>query len=688
MKVVQMVPRMEVGGVEKGVVDLVKYFRDGRIEHQVISGGGQLVPRLQEYGARHRYSAVYRKSPFSLALIPKVRRILVQERAAILHARSRVPAWIGFFATRNTDTHFLTTAHGMYKSRRWSEVMSWGKYVICPSRTVARHIKQWYQIPDEKIIVIPRWVDLSLFSCRPYSERRSSNLIVSVGRISPSKGYEYLIEAFKRLVRENSYLTLHIVGTPDASKMNYFHHLKHLVTRHSLHYNVKFIGYREDIPGILHDARMLVAPSVQDESFGRVIIEAMAAGVPVVASRVGGYQELIRDGRDGILVNPRDSESLAGGMREVLQESMHAAYMTEQARGKVEREYTLETCLEKTAGVYEKTVSEKRILVMKISALGDLILVFPALRALRERFPRARITLLTHRKFTPLLFECPYVDEVVSVEDRYRRLGYIVKLSGMLRRKSYDYVIDLQNNRASHLIAFLTFPRYSFGYRRRLGFLLSRPAEITRSDDPMTSQERILRYLGVTLKSKELLFWETGEKPSLHLPQGNFIGVNVGASRKWETKNWPVDSIVKLIRLIYKYLPSYKVALLGDRDSCARARQIDAAVFPQPFDLCGKTQLGDLPSLLRQLDACVTPDTATLHLARACGVPVVALFGPTDPRRHTVASSELRVLEGQTECRHCYRPRCGAEDPGQCMHSIEPKAVFQELKSLLSAAGK
>ena len=295
MRVMQILPRMCVGGVERGVYDLAKFFKDKDITTIIVSGGGQLASELEAEGIKHYALPVYRKSPLGLLLIPKLRKIIEDEKIDIIHARSRVPGWISFFASRSSLAHFITTAHGIYKNRFFSEVMGWGKFVIAPSRVVARHMRDKFGVSEDKISIISRWVNLNKFNFTDYKTRKESNYIVSVGRISPTKGYEHLIKGFKKVVRFNPYLKLKIVGSADKSKQRYLEYLKTLVNRFSLNYNVEFVGFAQDIEGVLARARILVAPSVIEESFGRVVIEAFACGVPVIATAVGGFKEIIED---------------------------------------------------------------------------------------------------------------------------------------------------------------------------------------------------------------------------------------------------------------------------------------------------------------------------------------------------------------------------------------------------------
>jgi len=683
MRVMQILPRMRVGGVERGVYDLARFFKDKDVTTIIVSGGGPLAEELEAQGIKHYTLPVYRKSPLGLFLIPKLRKIIEDEKIDIVHARSRVPGWISFFASRSGRTHFITTAHGIYKNRFFSEVMGWGKFVIAPSRVVARHMRDRFGVPEDKISIISRWVDLDKFNFTDYKTRKESSYIVSLGRISPSKGYEHLIKGFKKVVRFNPYLKLKIVGSADKSKQRYLGHLKTLVNRFSLNYNVEFVGFTQDVEGILARARILVAPSVIEESFGRVVIEAFACGVPVVATAVGGFKEIIEDGKNGLLVEPEDSSAISEGILKILEDSNFAEKLVKQAREKVERKYTMEECLLETEEVYKKTTNSLRILVIKISSLGDLILSLPSLKALRSEFPHSSISLLTLKKYHSFLCDCPYIDEVISLDGKYKKLKSIFNITSALRRCSFDYIVDLQNSRSSHLISFLSFPRQSFGYSYRGGFLLTRRIKYNRQDSPLLSQEKVLQLLGIKFVEKKLTFWPQESEHPIALPAADLIGINISASRKWRSKNWPRGHILRLIDLIHKNFYNSRVVLFGDEDSKEEARIIEKSSQPSPLNLCGKTTLRTLPQVMKSLKAFITPDTATLHLSVALGIPTIALFGPTDPSRHTVKSKNLHVFCEKMPCSFCYRPKCGLEETNACLAKISSQRVLAKIKEIL-----
>jgi len=150
MKILQILPKMNLGGVERGVLDAVNFFKkrcikhlssENAVENIVVSSGGRMVDKLFQLGVKHYKLPVSQKSPLILGQIPKLKKIIQREKVAIVHARSRMPGWVSFFASRASNAHFVTTAHGIYRNRFFSEVMGWGKYVICPSKVVARHMK-------------------------------------------------------------------------------------------------------------------------------------------------------------------------------------------------------------------------------------------------------------------------------------------------------------------------------------------------------------------------------------------------------------------------------------------------------------------------------------------------------------------------------------------------------------------
>ena len=131
-------------------------------------------------------------------------------------------------------------------------------------------------------------------------------------------------------------------------------------------------------------------------------------------------------------------------------------------------------------------------------------------------------------------------------------------------------------------------------------------------------------------------------------------------------------------------MPNFKVILFGDKDSIEIGAQIEKAISPHPFNLCGKTTLRDLPQIMQKLKVFITPDTATLHLSSAVGVPTIALFGPTDPYRHTVKRKNLFVFCEKLPCSFCYQSKCKLKEGNLCLEKITPQSVFNKIKDIVN----
>ncbi|MCR4337254.1 MAG: GT4 family glycosyltransferase PelF, partial [Candidatus Omnitrophica bacterium] len=460
MRILQILPELNVGGVETGTVDLAKYLVEHGHDAIVVSNGGPLVKDLESFGARHYQLAVHKKSLWTMrCMIKPLREIILKEKVDIVHARSRVPAWIAYFACFRTPAQFLTTCHGYYSSSFFSRVMGWGKQVIVPSEAIGRHMIEDFKVPLENIRCIPRSVDLTKFQkTREDKPGKSSFTIAIVGRITPLKGHEYFLRAMAKVVRTMPYVKIWIIGDAPARKEFYRRDLEVLVERLGLKDHVEFLGNRSDIPDLLTQIDLLVFSSVVPEAFGRVILEAQAAGVPVVATRVGGVVDIIDDEKTGLLVPPKDPEMMANAIVRVLQDKNLVRQFVQLAREKIEQKFTLEHMAGQTIKVYEEVLRSPNILVIKMTSLGDVILVTASLKALRKRYPEAKIYCLVGKESRSILQRCPYLDGliVVDVKGEDRSWWRLWKLSEKLRSYRFDKVIDFQNNARSHVLSFLT----------------------------------------------------------------------------------------------------------------------------------------------------------------------------------------------------------------------------------------
>ena len=702
MNILQLLPKLEVGGVERGTVDLARHLALNGHKAVVISGGGTLVRDLEKFKVKHYRLPIGQKSPLkAFLMIRKVKDIIEKENIDIVHARSRVPALIGFFAARATNRVFLTTAHGYYKKHLISRVMGWGKFVIVASNVIAKYMNEDFGVPDERIRLIPRGVDLDKFKFEPLKDRKSKEFKIGIiSRITPLKGHDTFVEAIAILHRIMPNARAVIVGEPPSKKQKYMDDIKLLVKRSGLTSVVEFMGGRSDIPEILSQLDVLVSSTKTPEAFGRVIIEAQAKGVPVVATRVGGVVDIIKDGENGLLCPAEDPKAMADAILRLSKDKQLREKLTLNGRRNVEEKFKLEGMFKRTLDVYNESLKKTDILVIKVSSIGDVILVTPSLKAIREKYPQANIYVLVGLAAKDLLVGCPYINGLVLYDDkgRDRGLAGLLSVARRLRSWNFDIVIDFQNNRKSHLLSFLSMGRHRYGYgRRKLGFLLNHkvkePKGKGKSYDvigPVEHQFKVLELLGINIKQDERLeLWpvQNNERWADDFLQANWanrskplIGMSVGASLRWFSKRWPTDNFVRFCDEAAKKFQA-RVVLTGTKEDLAECMKIASLSKSKPIVAAGKTDLMQLVSLIKRCDVFITPDSATMHISAAVNVPFVTLFGPTDPLRHTPPNAEAIILKQDLPCSPCYSSKCARGYI--CMKKITVEEVLDSVRKLL-----
>ncbi len=701
MKVLQILPSLEVGGVERGVLDLVRAMKKRGDESVVISSGGELVAELQKLGIPHYSLPVHKKSIFSLSLIPKIAEVIERERIDLVHARSRVPAWLAWLAARKTARPFVTTCHGYYSHHLLSHVMGWGKRVIVISRVIGRHMIDDFGVAPDRISLIHRGVDLSQFPFRstqydPHREAKPRPFrVINIGRFSPIKGQVEFLKAVHQAWREVPNLEVWLVGSEAKGKRKYTDLIERTIRQLGLGHMVKLLGTRRDIPELLWQSDLLVLSTLVPEAFGRVVIEAGAVGTPVVATKVGGVLDIIDSEDNGMLVPPGDIHAMAEAMVHLLKDREKAQAFAVKLRAKVEQQFTLDEMVEKTLAVYREAKDEKKILVIKLGAVGDVILAVPSLRMLRERFPKATISLLVDRKFSSLVSVSPYLDDVIPIDrERLHEWPYLFRLAKRLRREGFDVSVDLQNSKWTHLLAILSGIGERSGFRRGMfGFLLNR-ADWTYhvTDAPVKHQFRVLSKLGVRKLDETLELWpdsEAEKRAAEILPNGSaasqekLVGLVLGSSPKWPTKRWPLENFQKLSERLIQELKC-RIVLIGSSEEEGWTQPLAAANPDSVINLVGKTSLLDLVSVIKRLNVLVTGDTAPLHVAGAMNTKIVALFGPTDSKRHMPPSNGSIVLQRSLACQPCYRGVCHNPEKLACLTHISVKEVFEAVARQLA----
>lgn len=311
MKVLQVLPALNSGGVERGTLELGRALVAQGHESWVVSAGGRMQSQLLEEGSHPIKMPVGEKKLSTLTLVRPFRKLLKSLKPDIVHVRSRLPAWVAWLAwkslAKNNRPHFVSTVHGSYSVSFYSAVMTKGERVIAVSDHIRQYILQNYPKVDQQLIrVIHRGVDPECFIrgyypnemwlqqwYQQYPQTRDKTLVVLPARITRWKGQEDFLKIIAQLKTSFPNLIALIVGDADPRRQAYFNEIKLKAKTMGLTDVVVFTGHRSDLKQIMALSKLVFVLSQQPEAFGRTALEALSLGVPVVGYDHGGTSETL-----------------------------------------------------------------------------------------------------------------------------------------------------------------------------------------------------------------------------------------------------------------------------------------------------------------------------------------------------------------------------------------------------------
>lgn len=334
LTVVQLVPALDAGGAERSTLEIAQALVADGHRSIVVSAGGRLVERLVAGGSEHVEIDVARKSLASLGRAPKLRALFGRERVDLVHARSRVPAWLAWFALRGwrERPRFVTTAHGLNSPGFYSGVMTRGERVICVSNTVRDYLLRHYPRTDPaKLVVIPRGIDPAEF---PYGHQPDATwrewffaefpqlagapLLTLPGRGTRLKGHADAIELVADLKTRGIDTRLLLLGARQVGREAYVAELEQLAAARGVADRIAISAQRDDARDVYACSALVLQLSNKPESFGRTVVEAIALCRPVLGYDHGGVGELLADLYPAGRVPAGDRERLAERAAELL----------------------------------------------------------------------------------------------------------------------------------------------------------------------------------------------------------------------------------------------------------------------------------------------------------------------------------------------------------------------------------
>ncbi|WP_110953334.1 lipopolysaccharide heptosyltransferase II [Anaerosinus massiliensis] len=343
----------------------------------------------------------------------------------------------------------------------------------------------------------------------------------------------------------------------------------------------------------------------------------------------------------------------------------------------------------------------KRILIVRLSSIGDVLHATPVARALKEAYPTCHITWIVSKTSANLLTDNPYIDQIYiwSREEleqaaAHFQLSQLQKLWRQLKdfyiQNHFDIVLDIHG---LFLSGFIT--AYSKA-PKRIGMANTRELNrffMTEQAPELLSAHVIKRYLSVLLP----LHIQTTDyqmtlclNDALHTFAKDFLRrKNVNPSKKllminpktsWESKNWGNKNFANFINLLS---PNIQILLCGSKQDQQDVDEIIKRCNTPLLNAAGQTSLLELAALICQTDLVLTGDTGTLHIATALHKPTVSLWGPTRPEQYGPLEPGHTIIQSNHTCTACHKTKCPKKD-NVCMKTISPQFVADKINALLS----
>jgi heptosyltransferase-2 len=337
----------------------------------------------------------------------------------------------------------------------------------------------------------------------------------------------------------------------------------------------------------------------------------------------------------------------------------------------------------------------KRLLIRSANWIGDAVMTTPAVRTIRKGFPNTHISLLAKPWVAPVFENSEHIDQLLIYdgEKRHKRFSGKFRLARDLKKYNFDAAILMQNAFEAALITFLAGIPIRIGYStdaRRL--LLTHAVPCTKEIKKKHQTDyylNILRAIGLPWDNRGL-YLKLSQKDKLraerilleqHLSLENkLIGINPGATYG-PAKQWSPDRYANLADRI-QALFGVRVIIFGGPDDKMLGRKISQKMRHRPVDLSGKTSLGEAMALIERCDLFITNDSGLMHVAAALDVPLIAVFGSTNPVATGPLGSSSKVVQAAVPCSPCLKSEC-PEGHLNCMDQIDVDRVYDSVKEML-----
>jgi heptosyltransferase-2 len=332
-----------------------------------------------------------------------------------------------------------------------------------------------------------------------------------------------------------------------------------------------------------------------------------------------------------------------------------------------------------------------KILIRATNWVGDAIMALPALRAVRSRFAQAEITILARPYVAAIYKDQQVCDNILFVDDKHNMVS-------RLRAKKFDVALLLQNAFEAAWLSWRAGIPERIGYARDgRSLLLTKVVSVPKAGEIPPHEQyyylELLRRAGWldSLPNETFICLDVPEENRQRAaefllsaglrPDSLRIAIGAGASYG-SAKCWPPDRFAELANRLQTHSGA-EVILFGTPAEAAVSSAIAAGMRRPPIDLTGKSSIGDLPALLSQCHLFLGNDSGAMHVAAAVGLPVVAVFGPTDPLGTAPVTPRCTIVQEKPYCSPCFLRRCPTDH--RCMTRITPDAVADAAQQWISS---
>lgn len=381
----------------------------------------------------------------------------------------------------------------------------------------------------------------------------------------------------------------------------------------------------------------------------------------------------------------------------------------------------------------------KKILVIKLRHIGDVLLAVPVFRALKETFPDAHITALVNSGTEDVLNGNPLIDEILIMDRSIKRLLPIKRYAKEIiflkniRAKGFDMTIDLTGGDRAAVISFASGARYRLGWKSQKGFI-GKKYIYTHLSEPDANKHIVLQNLdvvsqfGIITKDPSVNFFIPDEDKIFirDLLKKNNVDektniVHIHPTSRWLFKCWNDEYTAEVIRWLIEQGTKVIVTSAPDKREMEKAKRILSLIpsrithhASRLIDLCGKTTIKQLGAISEISDLFFGVDSAPMHIAAALGKPVIALFGPSGafhwgpwdnkqnlevriqksektpyPKRNGIQTFGIHtVIQRDWDCIPCGKDGCNGSKISRCLEDIRPEEVIEMIKDILKTKGQ